>query len=108
MRILFESIHCSFYPMRAVSFGIDLGTTNSLIAKYENGQVVLFRNPVGHRECLPSVVAFRKERILVGDKAREFLTKDMVNVFGGFKRRMGSDDRFYMVTISSAAWISTR
>ena len=83
--------------MKAVNFGIDLGTTNSLIAKYENGNVVLFRNPVGHKECLPSVVAFRKEKILVGDKAREYLLKDTINVFGGFKRRMGSDDRFYVV-----------
>ena len=85
--------------MKTVNFSIDLGTTNSLIAKYENGRVTLFRNPVGHRESLPSVVAFRKERILVGDKAREFLLKDTVNVFGGFKRRMGSDDRFYVVNI---------
>lgn len=85
--------------MKTVNFGIDLGTTNSLIAKYENGQAKLFRNPVGHRECLPSVVAFRKERTLVGDKAREYLLKDSINVFGGFKRRMGSDDRLYVVNI---------
>jgi len=85
--------------MKSVNFGIDLGTTNSLIAKYENGRVALFRNPVGHKESLPSVVAFRKDRILVGDKAREYLLKDTVNVFGGFKRRMGSNDRFYVVNI---------
>ena len=85
--------------MKSVNFGIDLGTTNSLIAKYDNGRVALFRNPVGHKESLPSVVAFRKERTLVGDKAREYLLKDTVNVFGGFKRRMGSDDRFYVVNI---------
>lgn len=83
--------------MKAVNFGIDLGTTNSLIAKYENGKVVLFKNPVGHKESLPSVVAFRKERTLIGDKAREYLLKDPVNVFGGFKRRMGTNDRFYVV-----------
>jgi molecular chaperone DnaK len=85
--------------MKAVNFGIDLGTTNSLIAKYENGKVILFKNPVGHKESLASVVAFRKDRILVGDKAREYLLKDPVNVFGSFKRRMGTDDRFYVVNI---------
>ena len=85
--------------MKAVNFGIDLGTTNSLIAKYENGQVVLFKNPIGHKESLASAVAFRKDRILVGDKAREYLLKDPVNVFGSFKRRMGTDDRFYVVNI---------
>ena len=85
--------------MKAVNFGIDLGTTNSLIAKYENGRVVLFKNPIGHKESLASAVAFRKDRILVGDKAREYLLKDPVNVFGSFKRRMGTDDRFYVVNI---------
>lgn len=85
--------------MTPVNFGIDLGTTNSLIAKYENGNVVIFKNPVGHKETLASVVAFRNDRILVGDKAREYLLKDPVNVFGSFKRRMGTDERFYVVNI---------
>ena len=49
-----------------INFGIDLGTTNSLIAKCDNGVVEVFKNPVGHKETLPSVVGFRKERILVG------------------------------------------
>ena len=83
--------------MKAVNFGIDLGTTNSLIAKYENGRSLLFKNPIGHKESMASVVAFRKDRILVGDKAREYLLKDPINVFGSFKRRMGTDDRFYVV-----------
>ena len=85
--------------MKAVNFGIDLGTTNSLIAKFENGNVVLFKNPIGHKESLASVVAFRKDRILIGDKAREYLQKDPVNVFGSFKRRMGTDYKFYVVNI---------
>ncbi len=85
--------------MKAVNFGIDLGTTNSLIAKYENGNVIIFKNPIGHKETLASVVAFRNDRILVGDKAREYMLKDAVNVFGGFKRRMGTDEKFYVVNM---------
>ncbi|MDR2466232.1 MAG: Hsp70 family protein [Prevotellaceae bacterium] len=85
--------------MKTVDFAIDLGTTNSLIAKFENGRVTLFKNPVGHKETLASVVAFRKDRVIVGDKAREYLLKDPVNVFGAFKRRMGTDDEFYVVNI---------
>ncbi|MBP6516104.1 MAG: Hsp70 family protein [Chitinophagales bacterium] len=85
--------------MKAVNFGIDLGTTNSLIAKYENNKVRVFKNPFGQKETLASVVAFRKDRILIGDKAREYLTKDAVNVFGGFKRKMGTDEKFYVVNI---------
>lgn len=85
--------------MKAVNFGIDLGTTNSLIAKFENGNITLFKNPIGHKESLASVVAYRKDRILIGDKAREYLQKDPVNVFGSFKRRMGTDYKFYVVNI---------
>jgi len=85
--------------MKAVNFGIDLGTTNSLIARYENGNIVVYKNPIGHKETLASVVAFRNDRILVGDKAREYMLKDAVNVFGGFKRRMGTDEKFYVVNM---------
>ena len=85
--------------MRAVNIGIDLGTTNSLIAKFENNKVRVFKNPVGQKETLASFVAYRKDRILIGDKAREYLTKDAVNVFGGFKRKMGTDEKYYVVNI---------
>lgn len=83
--------------MKSVNFGIDLGTTNSLIAKYENNKVHVYKNPVGQKETLASVVAYRPDRILIGDKAREYLAKDAVNVFGGFKRKMGTDEKYYVV-----------
>jgi len=41
----------------------------------------------------------RPERILIGDKAREYLTKDAINVFSGFKRKMGTDEKYYVVNI---------
>lgn len=85
--------------MKSINFGIDLGTTNSLITKYENGQVTIFKNPIGHKDTLASVVAFRPDRTLVGDKAREFLVKDPINIFANFKRRMGTDDKFYVVNL---------
>ena len=85
--------------MRPVNFGIDLGTTNSLIAKYEGNKVQIFKNPIGQKETLASVVAYRQDRIMVGDKAREYLAKDPVNVFGNFKRKMGTDEKYYVVTI---------
>jgi molecular chaperone DnaK len=81
-------------------FGIDLGTTNSLIARYANGAVTVFKNPVGLKETLPSVVAFRGGRLLIGDKAREFLDKDPRNVVGAFKRRMGTTDTYWFESVS--------
>jgi molecular chaperone DnaK len=87
--------------MNFINFGIDLGTTNSLVAKFENGAVQVFKNPIGHKETLPSVVAFRGERTIVGDKAREYISKDAGNVFGSFKRKMGSSESFLVPSTAS-------
>src|SRR5690349_9056476 len=81
--------------MKTINFGIDLGTTNSLIAKYNSGTVEVFKNPVGFKETLPSCIAFRGERTVIGDKARELLLKDPLNVFGGFKRKMGTSESYF-------------
>ena len=77
-----------------INFGIDLGTTNSAIALYENGSVTIFKNPRTLKETIPSVVAFKGDRTLIGEKASELLQRESADVFGGFKRRMGSMDRF--------------
>ncbi|MDQ8005048.1 MAG: Hsp70 family protein [Pedobacter sp.] len=77
--------------MANIDFGIDLGTTNSGIGKFQNGKVNVYKNPVGFRETLPSVVAYRNGRILIGDKAREFTKIQPGQVFSSFKRKMGSD-----------------
>src|ERR1700753_1578968 len=81
---------------QTINFAIDLGTTNSLIAKSGNGGVDIFKNPAGMKGTLPSVVAFRKDRILIGDKAREYIEKDPMNVFGFFKRKMGTSETFWV------------
>ncbi|MCW3083133.1 MAG: Heat shock protein 70 [Bacteroidetes bacterium] len=81
--------------MKTINFAIDLGTTNSLIAKYTSTGVEVFKNPVGFRDTLPSCVAFRNDRIIIGDKAREWLLKDPLNVFAGFKRKMGTSETYY-------------
>jgi len=77
-----------------INFGIDLGTTNSLIAKFEKGVVEVFKNPIDFKETLPSVVGFRNDRILVGDQAKAFLKNDPKSVIGRFKRKMGTTESF--------------
>ena len=79
---------------RMINFAIDLGTTNSLIAKFNKGVVEVFKNPIGFKETLPSVVGFRKDRILVGDKALGYLEKDPKSVMGRFKRTMGTTESY--------------
>jgi molecular chaperone DnaK len=85
-----------------VNLGIDLGTTNSSIAAYRNGEVEVFKNPAGQKETLPSVVAFRNDRIIVGDKAREYITKDPRNVIAGFKRKMGTSEKYLIPNLNAA------
>ena len=90
-----------------INFGIDLGTTNSLIAKYIGGKIEVFKNPIGHKETLPSVVAYRKKRTLIGDKAREYLEKDSNNVAALFKRKMGTTDTYYIDNLDLALMLLT-
>lgn len=85
-----------------INFGIDLGTTNSLIAKFNKGVVEVFRNPTGFKETLPSVVGFRNDRILVGDKARTFAEKDRKNIVGRFKRKMGTTESFRIAALGQS------
>ena len=77
---------------KTINFGIDLGTTNSLLAKFDKGQVEVFKNPNGFKETLPSVVAFRNDRIMVGDQARTYAEKDPKGVASRFKRKMGTTE----------------
>ena len=73
--------------------GIDLGTTNSCVAVYEGGEVVVIPNPEGARTT-PSVVAFTKngER-LVGQAAKRQAITNPDGTVSSIKREMGSDYR---------------
>ena len=85
--------------MKTINFAIDLGTTNSLIAKYDNGKVKIFNNPLGLKQTLPSCIAFRGGRIVIGDKALDYLEKDAENVCMLFKRKMGTQDTYFVPSL---------
>ena len=74
----------------ASAVGIDLGTTNSVIAALEGGDPVIIANAEGSRTT-PSVVAFKDGEILVGEVAkRQAITNPGLTV-RSVKRRMGTD-----------------
>lgn len=75
-----------------INFGIDLGTSNSLIAKFDKGNVEVFKNPNGFKETLPSIVGFRSDRILVGEQAKTYAERDPKSVASRFKRKMGTTE----------------
>lgn len=87
--------------MENINYGIDLGTTNSGIGVFVNGKINLLKNPVGFQEILPSVVAYKKDRILVGDKAKEQLLTNPDGVFSSFKRKMGTNETFEIASLNT-------
>lgn len=83
-----------------INFGIDLGTSNSLVAKFDKGNVEVFKNPNGFKETLPSIVGFRNDRILIGDQARTYLQRDPKSVVSRFKRKMGTSETFKIKSLN--------
>ncbi|MAT40558.1 MAG: hypothetical protein CL946_13255 [Ectothiorhodospiraceae bacterium] len=93
-----------------IDYGIDLGTTNSAIARVRNGKIVIVKSDT-QKDTTPSCVHFsRKKTLIVGDAAYnrygdEYLTslKEMTkegqsieefNTFIEFKRTMGTDKAY--------------
>ncbi len=69
--------------------GIDLGTTNSVVAVMEGGKPIVIANAEGMRTT-PSVVGFNKEgELVVGQMGRRQAVLNPQNTFYGVKRFMG-------------------
>jgi len=90
-----------------IDYGIDLGTTNSAIARIQDGQPVIIKSSDKQKDTMPSCVHFtRKKDIYVGDTALDALKNDNVralrnfeesksNTFLEFKRTMGTTTKYY-------------
>ncbi|HEX8556977.1 MAG TPA: Hsp70 family protein [Pyrinomonadaceae bacterium] len=74
-----------------IDYGIDLGTTNSCVALFENGAAEVVKN-TKHSDFTPSAV-FCDENgsLIVGDDAVKELDRDTENTASEFKLQMGSD-----------------
>src|SRR5262245_24291350 len=68
--------------------GIDLGTTNSLVAYVDGGIPTVISDAEGHA-LLPSIVAFTPGGVLVGEAARRHLARDAARTVYSVKRLMG-------------------
>ena len=92
-----------------IDYGIDLGTTNSAIARMEDGEVKIIKSEI-QMDTTPSCVSFRKKSISLGIDAynrfddehlaafKEFSLsgnkKEDFNTFIEFKRTMGTDKTY--------------
>ena len=73
---------------RRLAAGIDLGTTNSLVATVRSGQAETLPDRQG-RYLLPSVVNYQSSGLSVGYDARQNAALDPVNTISSVKRMMG-------------------
>ncbi len=73
---------------RRLAVGIDLGTTNSLVAAVRSGVAGTLPDEQG---CclLPSVVRYTSQGVIVGDEARAAASKDPHNTIASVKRLIG-------------------
>lgn len=92
-----------------IDYGIDLGTTNSAIARVDAGEPRIIKND-RQMDTTPSCVHFRKSTIIVGEIAynrlsdeneaafkrfsTDGITEHKFNTFIEFKRTMGTDTRY--------------
>ncbi|MCB9351986.1 MAG: Hsp70 family protein [Lewinellaceae bacterium] len=87
-----------------IDYGIDLGTTNSALARMEGGEPKIIKSDQS-KDIIPSCVGFNKKKnILVGDSAEKLFRSDKLkavsksiepNTFIEFKRTMGTDKTYY-------------
>ena len=99
-----------------IKYGIDLGTTNSVIARMQRGEPLVVKN-VFQGDTTPSAVAFgRRGRVRVGRLAYNQRKSDRLralkqvreerNVFVEFKRTMGTDHQYTPSVDPSARFTS--
>ncbi|MCL8211120.1 Chaperone protein DnaK [Mesoplasma sp. JKS002658] len=74
--------------------GIDLGTTNSVVAILEGGKPAVLENPEGQRTT-PSVVAFKNGEVIVGGAAKRQAVTNPDTVIS-VKRKMGTNEKIHV------------
>jgi molecular chaperone DnaK len=76
-----------------IDYGIDLGTTNSCVARWEDGMARVFQNNDQMNVTPSAVHVLKTGRVIVGRRAYNALLSDPENVAVEFKRWMGQKDR---------------
>lgn len=89
-----------------IDYGIDLGTTNSAVARMESGEAVIIKSDDNQMDTTPSCVYFNKRKVVfTGQSAKNEVereaesafksrTKAQPNSYLEFKRTMGTDQSY--------------
>lgn len=97
---------------RRIALGIDLGTTNSLVAHFDGNEIHVLEDDAG-RAALPSVVYYGAEKTAVGYGAEDFSLTEPANTVASAKRLLGrareefSDDPYVTLTSEGALAYAT-
>jgi molecular chaperone DnaK (HSP70) len=73
---------------KALAVGIDLGTTNSLVAYVKDGVPEVIKGP-DNKTLVPSIVSFQPDNMFVGAAARKYRLTDAEHTVFSVKRLMG-------------------
>ena len=84
--------------------GIDLGTTNSLVATVISGEVRTLPDMDG-RHLVPSVVHYGQEGVVIGEAATHFSVSDPLNTIVSVKRYMGRGQEDILADDSHSSYV---
>ena len=88
---------------KAPAIGIDLGTSNSCVAVFQHGRVEIIPNDQGNK-VTPSCVAFTDSGRLIGDPAKNQVTRNPTNTIFHSKRLIGCPISDSTVTSDRKYW----
>ena len=100
LSVIFGIVKTQFHPFRlyivelsmeaspSTAIGIDLGTTNSCVAVWKNGQIQIAPSDMGTR-TIPSVVSFTDTERIIGVAAKKRMKSNFENTVYDVKRLIG-------------------
>ncbi|MDO5825146.1 MAG: Hsp70 family protein [Methanosphaera sp.] len=81
---------------KKINYGIDLGTTTSIISHCEGNDTPIIPNLISGRNYTPSAVAIDEEGIIdVGESAKRLSLSDESNAYTEFKINMGMNKKYH-------------
>ena len=86
--------NCGDLSEETIDFAIDLGTADSIISYYNNGNPIIIKNHATGDDVTPSAVLIANDEIHVGNLAKDAIMEKKSNAITKFKENMGFPIQF--------------